>query len=167
MTNYYVYPDGTITEEPLEFMSDDYFIIQAEGYEDAYEMALMLGLIQNQLVIQNNLCYNKVMFNKEERYILFTIPTYIMQDEELSPSAKLVFSVISSYVGTEEKNISYETISKKTSLTPMTIIRAVRALEDNGFLEVTKSTRGWNLYRVISEEENMLIDQLQYSYGLE
>ena len=67
----------------------------------------------------------------------------------------------------EEKNISYETISKKTSLTPMTIIRAVRALEDNGFLEVTKSTRGWNLYRVISEEENMLIDQLEYSSWLE
>ena len=90
-----------------------------------------------------------------------------MQDEELSPAAKLVFSVISSNVGTEEKNISYETISKKTSLTPMTIIRAVRALEDSGFLEVTKSTRGWNLYRVISEEENMLIDQLEYSSGLE
>ena len=98
---------------------------------------------------------------------MFTIPTYIMQDEELSPAAKLVFSVISSYVGTEEKNISYETISKKTSLTPMTIIRAVRALEDNGFLEVTKSTRGWNLYRVISEDENMLIDHLEYISCLE
>ena len=98
---------------------------------------------------------------------MFTIPTYIMQDEELSPASKLVFSVISSCVGTEEKNISYETISKKTSLTTMTVIRAVRALEDNGFLEVTKSTRGWNLYRVISEEENVLIDQLEYSSGLE
>ena len=45
MTNYYVYHDGTITEEPLSFMSDDYFIIQAEGYEEAYETALMMGLI--------------------------------------------------------------------------------------------------------------------------
>ena len=62
--SYYVYPDGTITEEPLSFMSDDYFIIQAEGYEEAYEQALMMGLIQNSLVIQSNLCYNKVMFNK-------------------------------------------------------------------------------------------------------
>ena len=26
--SYYVYHDGTITEEPLSFMSDDYFIIQ-------------------------------------------------------------------------------------------------------------------------------------------
>ena len=43
--SYYVYPDGTITEEPLDFMSDDYFIIQAEGYEEAYEQALMMGLI--------------------------------------------------------------------------------------------------------------------------
>ena len=64
MTNYYVYHDGTITEEPLSFMSDDYFIIQAEDYEEAYETALMMGLIQNWLVIQDNLCYNKVMFNK-------------------------------------------------------------------------------------------------------
>ncbi len=32
--SYYVYPDGTITEEPLSFMSDDYFIIQAEDYVD-------------------------------------------------------------------------------------------------------------------------------------
>ena len=39
--SYYVYPDGTITEEPLSFMSDDYFIIQAEDYEEA----LMMGLI--------------------------------------------------------------------------------------------------------------------------
>ena len=40
--SYYVYPDGTITEEPLSFMSDDYFIIQAEDYEEAYETALYL-----------------------------------------------------------------------------------------------------------------------------
>ena len=55
MTNYYVYPDGTITEEPLDFkattplvpscMSDDYFVIQAEDYEEAYETALMMRLI--------------------------------------------------------------------------------------------------------------------------
>ena len=45
MTKYYVYPDGTITEEPLDFMSDDYFIIQAEDYDEAYETALMMGLI--------------------------------------------------------------------------------------------------------------------------
>ena len=45
MTKYYIYPDGTITEEPLSFMSDDYFIIQAEDYEEAYETALMMGLI--------------------------------------------------------------------------------------------------------------------------
>ena len=43
--SYYVYPDGTITEEPLSFMPDDYFMIQAEGYEEAYETALMMGLI--------------------------------------------------------------------------------------------------------------------------
>ena len=38
-------PDGTISKEPLDFMSDDYYVLQAQDYEDAYEMALMLGLI--------------------------------------------------------------------------------------------------------------------------
>ncbi len=46
MIDYYVYPDGTITEEPLSFMSDDFIIIiQAEDEEEAYETALMMGLI--------------------------------------------------------------------------------------------------------------------------
>ena len=44
MTNYYVYPDGTITEEPLSFMSDDYYVLEAQDHEEAYEMALMLGV---------------------------------------------------------------------------------------------------------------------------
>lgn len=43
--SYYMYPDGTITEETLSFMSDDYYILEAQDDEEAYEMALMLGLI--------------------------------------------------------------------------------------------------------------------------
>ena len=43
--SYYIDPDGTITEEPLSFMSDGYFIIQAEDYDEAYETALMMGSI--------------------------------------------------------------------------------------------------------------------------
>ena len=42
---YYIYPDDTITDEPLDFMSDDYYALQADDYEDAYEQALMMGLI--------------------------------------------------------------------------------------------------------------------------
>ena len=52
---YYIYPDDTISEEPLDFkattplvpscMSDDYCVLQAQDYEEAYEMALMMGLI--------------------------------------------------------------------------------------------------------------------------
>ena len=42
---YYIYPDGTISEEPLSFMSDDYVVIHADSYEEAYETALMMGLI--------------------------------------------------------------------------------------------------------------------------
>ena len=29
--SYYVYPDGTITEEPLSFKSDDYFYYSGRG----------------------------------------------------------------------------------------------------------------------------------------
>ena len=42
---YYIYPDGTISEEPLTFMSDDYFVINVDSYEEAYEYALMQGWI--------------------------------------------------------------------------------------------------------------------------
>lgn len=55
MTKYYVYPDGTITDEPLSFkattplvpsfMSDDYYVLEAWDYEEAYEQAYLLGLI--------------------------------------------------------------------------------------------------------------------------
>ena len=38
---YYIYPDGTISEEPLDFMSDDYYVLETQDYEEA----LMLGLI--------------------------------------------------------------------------------------------------------------------------
>lgn len=42
---YYIYPDGTISEEPVEYMSDDYIVIIADSYEEAYEYALMQGWI--------------------------------------------------------------------------------------------------------------------------
>lgn len=42
---YYIYPDGTISEEPLDFMSDDYIVINADSYEEAYEYALMQSWI--------------------------------------------------------------------------------------------------------------------------
>ena len=42
---YYIYPDGTISEELLDFMSDDFYVLQADSYEDAYEMALVMKLI--------------------------------------------------------------------------------------------------------------------------
>ena len=42
---YYVYPDGTISDEILEFMSDDFAIVLAEDDEDAYQQVMVLGLI--------------------------------------------------------------------------------------------------------------------------
>ena len=59
---YYIYPDGTISEEPLDFMSDDYYVLETQDYEEAYEMALMLGLIQ--LAYYTTLCYNRVLTNQ-------------------------------------------------------------------------------------------------------
>lgn len=100
----------------------------------------------------------KLCLTKNKGNILYTIPQHIMQNQDLSAATKLVYSVIHSYVGEEEKNISYNTIAKNTSLTAMTVMRCVRALQENELIEVTKSVTGWNLYRVISEEETFLSD---------
>lgn len=45
MQKYYIYPDGTITEEPYSWMSDDYFVLLAWSEEDAYKQAKEMGLI--------------------------------------------------------------------------------------------------------------------------
>ena len=45
MTKYYVYPDSTITDHPYSWMSDDYYVLEAWDYEEAYEQAYLLGLI--------------------------------------------------------------------------------------------------------------------------
>lgn len=39
MQKYYIYSDVTITEEPYDFMSDDYFVLEAENEDDAYKQA--------------------------------------------------------------------------------------------------------------------------------
>lgn len=45
MTKYYVYPDGTITDHLYYWMGDDYYVLEAWDYEEAYEQAYLLGLI--------------------------------------------------------------------------------------------------------------------------
>ena len=92
---------------------------------------------------------------------MYTISEEVMQNDKLTPAAKLVHSIIYTHVADEEKNISYNTIAKKASLTNMTVIRCVQILEDEGLIEVTKSARGWNLYRVISQEETMLVEAME------
>lgn len=42
---YYVYPDGFITDEPVDFMSDDYAIIMADDEEEARMRAVQMGLL--------------------------------------------------------------------------------------------------------------------------
>ena len=45
MTEFYVYPDGTVAEEPYDWMSDDYIIILAESEEYALIKAISLGVV--------------------------------------------------------------------------------------------------------------------------
>lgn len=45
MTEFYVYPDGTVTEEPYDWMSDDYSVIMAEDEEQALIKAISLGVV--------------------------------------------------------------------------------------------------------------------------
>ncbi len=45
MTEFYVYPDGTVTEEPYDWMSDDYVVILAENGDHALLKAISLGVV--------------------------------------------------------------------------------------------------------------------------
>ena len=51
---YYIYPDGTISDELLDFKSDDFYVLQADSYEDAYEMALVMKLIWLERLLWKN-----------------------------------------------------------------------------------------------------------------
>lgn len=79
---------------------------------------------------------------------MYTIKQQAMHDKELTPASKLVFSVISSHCNQGLTNISYDTISEKTSLTKMTIIRCVKQLITLGWIACTKNEKGWNCYEV-------------------
>ena len=45
MTEFYVYPDGTVAEEPYDWMSDDYIVILAEDEGQALMKAISLGVV--------------------------------------------------------------------------------------------------------------------------
>lgn len=49
---------------------------------------------------------------------------------------------------TEDVNLSYEKIADSASLTQMTVIRAVKALEKIGLIKIEQNSRGWNCYKV-------------------
>ncbi len=83
---------------------------------------------------------------------MYTIEQVVMFDKELTPASKLVFAVISSHCNRELHNISYDTISERTSLTKMTVIRCVKQLVQNGWISCTKNEKGWNCYKVVKNE---------------
>lgn len=45
MIEFYVYPDGTVAEEPYDWMSDDYCVILAEDADEALMKAISLGAV--------------------------------------------------------------------------------------------------------------------------
>ena len=80
---------------------------------------------------------------------MYTIEQQVMIDKYLTPASKLVFAIISSHCNQELNNISYDTISERTSLTKMTAIRCVKQLTTLGWISCTKNEKGWNCYEVV------------------
>ena len=82
---------------------------------------------------------------------MYIIEQILMSDKEFTPASKLVFAVIASHCSKGLSNISYDTISERTSLTKMTVIRCVKQLVQNGWISCTKNEKGWNCYEVVNK----------------
>ena len=81
--------------------------------------------------------------------MIYEISEELATDEQLSVSAKLVFAVVASVTKeAPSQNLAYSTIAQKTSLTEMTVMRSIKQLVENGWLDVAKNDRGWNYYGV-------------------
>ena len=80
---------------------------------------------------------------------MYKIEESVMRSASLSPAHKLVYAVIAKHCSeTEDVNLSYEKIADSASLTQMTVIRAVKALEKVGLIKIEQNARGWNCYKV-------------------
>lgn len=80
---------------------------------------------------------------------MYSIEQRIMSNTTITPAAKLVFAVINSHVSRDIPGVSYDTLAERTGLSSVTCCKCVKQLVKGGFLTVSKSERGWNLYGVV------------------
>ncbi len=81
---------------------------------------------------------------------MYTIPENVMQDASLSAATKIVMAAICKEVQSDaQKNISYSTLAGITTLTEITVAKAVKSLQRAGYITVSKNARGWNCYEVM------------------
>lgn len=74
----------------------------------------------------------------------------IMRNLDLTPAAKLIYTVIAHNVENNKPNISYETIADRTGLSEVTAVKCVKLLVSLKLIEMTKNDRGWNVYKVLN-----------------
>lgn len=80
---------------------------------------------------------------------MYELTEEVMQDKNLTHIAKLVFAVIAEFSKRNPaSNLSYATIAQKISLNEITVMRSVKQLVDQGWLNVAKNDRGWNYYGI-------------------
>jgi DNA-binding MarR family transcriptional regulator len=85
---------------------------------------------------------------------MYEITKNVMQDANLSAATKIVMAVISQGVKSNtQSNISYSALAGITTLTEITVAKAVKALQMAGYINVTKNDRGWNCYEVVGKNE--------------
>lgn len=92
---------------------------------------------------------------------MYPIEQRIMSNTTITPAAKLVFAVIDSHVSRGIHGVSYDSIAERTGLSAVTCCKCVKQLVKEGFLTISKSERGWNLYGVVPEPEEIEIDCYQ------
>lgn len=80
---------------------------------------------------------------------MYELPEEVMLDKNLTHVSKLVFVVVADFnKQNPAANLAYATIAQKTNLSEMTVMRSIKQLVEQGWLEVAKNARGWNYYGV-------------------
>lgn len=80
---------------------------------------------------------------------MYELPEEVMSDKNLTHVSKLVFAVVAEFNKQyPAANLAYATIAQKTNLSEMTVMRGIKQLVEQGWLDVAKNTRGWNCYGV-------------------
>ncbi len=80
---------------------------------------------------------------------MYELQEEVMSDKHITHVSKLVFAVVV-YFNKQNpaSNLAYATIAQRTNLSEMTVMRSIKQLVEQGWLEVAKNARGWNYYGV-------------------